>query len=104
MDREKFDSVVIQANVNSMRVLAEKQDQYSDPEGNRLQQFYDAAEDEAITPTEALTGMARKHWTSITHMAKNPKGFSMKDWLDKTIDLRNYTYLLEALLIDLGVE
>jgi len=104
MNRDKFDSVVIQANVNSMRVLREKADQYSDPEGDRLQQFHDAAEDEGIAPTEALTGMARKHWTSIAMMAKDPNAHTMKDWLDKTIDLRNYTYLLEALLIDLGVE
>ena len=109
MDRATFEIEMSKSFTLSANTLREKADEYSDPEGNRLQQFYDAADDEGINPVDALVGMARKHWTSITHMARSaahPEAspHSMKLWLEKTVDLRNYTILLEALLTDLGVE
>ena len=89
-----------------MNVLREKADEYSDPEGNRLQQFYDAAEDLAITPVGALINMAGKHWTSILNMARtnSPEIHPLKQWNEKITDLRNNTLLLDALLRDMEVE
>lgn len=35
---------------------------------------------------------------------KGPKMYNLKRWREKLNDLRNYTFLLEALLVDLEVE
>ena len=69
-----------------------------------LEQFHRAGSAQSINPCEALIGMATKHFTSIADMAKNPTIHTMKKWREKTGDLRNYTILLEALLIDIGVK
>ena len=82
-------------------VLAEQALQASK---DRLEQFYRAGYVQLIPATFALLGMATKHFTSIADMAKHPEDFSLKKWNEKLTDLRNYTYLLDALVRDMGVE
>ena len=48
--------------------------------------------------------MAIKHYTSIEHMARSPYEYSLKHWNEKITDLRNYTFLLDALLRDIGIK
>ena len=88
----------------SKRVLLRKGKVYATEAGNRLEQFYRAGAAQGIEFTEALIGMATKHFTSIADMAKNPMLYSRKQWNERIVDLRNYTHLLDALLRDLGVE
>jgi len=88
----------------SKRVLIKKGIEYATEAGNRLEQFYRAGAAQNITPTAALLGMAMKHVTSIADMAKDPFSYNLKKWREKVTDLRNYTILLDALLIDMEVE
>jgi hypothetical protein len=89
--------------LRSERVLIKKEKEYSSGR-DRLEQFHRAGAAQAINPAEALLGMATKHFTSIADMVKSPTSYSLKQWHEKTTDLRNYTFLLDALIKDLGVE
>lgn len=99
MDNEQFIIEVEKSHLRSKQLLIKKGTEYTS-NNNRLGQFYRAGKVQGITPESALVGMATKHFTSICDMAKNPFGYSMKFWDSKITDLRNYTYLLDALLRD----
>ena len=103
MDNQEFMIEVENSHNRSKRLLIKKELEYSNGR-NRLEQFYRAGVVQAILPTEALIGMAMKHVTSIADMAKEPEEFSIRKWNEKITDLRNYTYLLDALVRDMGVE
>ena len=104
MNKEEFMIEVEKANLRSKRVLLKKGEEYSDEDGDRLEQFYRAAATANIEPTEALFGMAVKHITSLADMCKCPSLYNLKKFREKTTDLRNYTLLLDALLVDMGIE
>ena len=87
----------------SVEVLQEKEKEYAE-EGDRLIQFYNVSMLGDIDPCEALIGMAAKHYSSIAHMVKNPHAYTLSRWDEKITDLRNYTFLLDALLRDMGVK
>lgn len=103
MTNEQFMIEVDKAFARSKQLLIRKEEEYS--EGvDRLDQFHKIAILNTISPAEALWGMASKHITSIATMIKDPKMYNLKRWREKLNDLRNYTFLLEALLIDLEVK
>ena len=104
MNSQEFMISVEEGHLRSKRVLLKKGTEYATEEGNRLEQFYRAAGAQGNVPTEALIGMATKHYTSIADMAKCPSLYNLKNWREKITDLRNYTHLLDALLIDLEVK
>jgi hypothetical protein len=37
-------------------------------------------------------------------MSKDPLDYNLRQWREKITDLRNYTFLLDALLVDLEVK
>lgn len=102
MDSKQFMDEVEKSYQRSIKVLQEKEAEYSE-EGDRLAQFYSVAKLSGDNPCEALVGMAAKHFTSIMHMTRNPSDFSIEEWDEKVVDLRNYTFLLDALLRDMEV-
>ena len=103
MTNQEFLNEVHDSYKRSVKVLQEKEKEYSEP-GNRLSQFYQAAGLTESSPCKALVGMAAKHFTSISTMAKAPHYHSLEKWDEKITDLRNYTFLLDALIRDLGIE
>jgi len=103
MNNEKFREEVHNSYKRSVKVLEEKKEEYA-AEDDRLLQFYGVSAMADNNPCEALVGMAVKHFTSITHMSKYPDMYTLAQWDEKTTDLRNYTFLLDALLRDLGIE
>ena len=103
MNNENFMIEVEAAFLRSKRVLLRKQEEYAG-EHDRLEQFYRVGAAHDIEPTQALIGMAMKHVTSIADMSKHPTLYNSKKWREKLTDLRNYTFLLEALLVDQGIE
>lgn len=104
MDRMRFNTVVVPAAIKrSLDVLEEKERIYSSGT-DRLNNFKTAAIEDGMSIAEALVGMARKHWVSIVQMSKNPHAFSRSEWYEKTVDLRNYSILLEAVLEDMDVK
>lgn len=104
MNSQEFMIEVENSHNRSKKLLLKKGSEYATEKGNRLEQFYRVAMAQGVTPTSALIGMAMKHITSISDMAKNPLSYNLKTWREKVTDLRNYTLLLDALLIDMEVE
>lgn len=103
MDNQQFMIEVENSHNRSKRVLLKKEKEYSSGK-DRLEQFHRAGAAQDINPAEALVGMMTKHFTSLCDYAKDPTSHNLCQWREKTGDLRNYTILLEALLLDLGVE
>ena len=104
MNNQEFEFELEKSIIRSKRVLAKKRAEYSDETDNRLEQFYRAGAAQKIHPTEALIGMAMKHVTSISDMVKNPYKYNLKKFNEKITDLRNYTFLLDALLRDMEIK
>jgi len=103
MTPEDFNIEVENSINRSKRLLAKKGTEYS--QGiDRLDQFKQLATLNSQYPTEALWGMACKHIQSLAMMVKDPSSYNLKQWREKSGDLRNYTILLEALLLDMGVK
>ena len=99
MTNEEF-AIEMENSINrSNRVLIKKGKEYSGM-FDRLENFKRAGAAQNILPEEALFAMAMKHIVSIADMTKHPTDFTLQQWHEKTGDLRNYTILLEALLID----
>ena len=89
--------------LRSKKTLMKKEAEYSQGK-DRLDQFHRAASAEGTNPAEALRGMMTKHFTSICDMCKDPTSHSLRQWNEKLGDLRNYTFLLDALVRDLGAK
>ena len=101
MTSEEFLIEVENSHNKSKRILIKKAAEYSPNDKDRLEQFCRAGWAQMITAPSALIGMAAKHFTSIADMAKRPDEYSLKKWDEKVTDLRNYTYLLDALVRDI---
>jgi hypothetical protein len=102
MTNEEF-MLEVEASINrSKRVLIKKGIEYSGPT-DRLENFKRAAAAQGIEPTQALIGMVSKQFTSVCDMVKNPFLYKEKQWNEKITDIRNYTFLLDALLRDMEV-
>lgn len=104
MTSEQFMIEVENSHNRSKKLLIKKAIEYSPGDEDRLEQFHRAGWAQMITSASALIGMATKHFTSIADMAKHPEDFPLKKWNEKLTDLRNYTYLLDALVRDMGIE
>lgn len=99
MTNEQFLLHIQQSFLRRVELLKKKEKEYSNGK-DRLDQFYRAGSAQNILPTEALIGMATKHFTSITDMCKNPTEHTFKQWHERLDDLRNYYDLLDALITD----
>ena len=103
MDQETFDKVVNQAISRSITLLNKKGKEYTSDD-DRLRQFKKTAIMESKLPTETLFTMADKHISSIADMVNHPRDFTIVYWQSKVDDLRNYTFLLDALIVEMSEE
>jgi len=103
MNNQEFMMEVEKSFIRSKKLLILKEREYSDGK-DRLIQFKKTGYMESKYPTETLFSMADKHISSIADMVKDPMAYSLKQWDSKITDLRNYTFLLDALLRDMGIE
>jgi len=103
MNNTEFMLEVESSHNRSKKTLLKKEKEYSDGT-DRLIQFHKAGFLQDVAPTESLIGMATKHFTSIVDMSKDPLSYPIKKWDEKIGDLRNYTYLLDALVRELYEE
>ena len=101
MNSEIFMQEVEEGHKRSVELLLKKEPEYSNPDGNRLSQFYRIGTLKEESPAESLITLAAKHFTSICDMARDPVAHSMEQWDEKITDLRNYTHLLDALVRDI---
>lgn len=104
MNNAEFEIEFDKSVNRSKRTLITKAKEYAICGEDRLTQFKRAGEVQCIEPTEALVGMMTKHFTSICDMVKDPHAHNLRKWNEKIGDLRNYTFLLDALLRDMGIE
>ena len=103
MNSQEFMNEVLNSYKRSIKVLTEKEKEYAGKE-DRLEQFHLSALEQGINPCRALNGMSSKHSTSIATMVKDPYAYPLKKWDEKITDLRNYTFLLDALIRDMGIK
>lgn len=103
MNNEQFEIEMEKSFLRSKQILRKKKLEYASST-DRLHNFKQTAAMEDKYPTETLFSMADKHIASIATMVKQPLNYTFKQWHEKTVDLRNYTILLEAVLVDIGVE
>ena len=101
MTNEDFELEVSNSYNRSKKLLLRKGLEYTHGD-DRLGQFYKASAAQGITPTMALVGMMAKHFISISDMSKDPLDYATKTWDSKICDLRNYTFLLDALIRDMN--
>ena len=99
---QDFDNLVLEENEASREMLLYKASEYAS-EGDRLSNFKHAAGLRGTNPADALVGMLVKHFESVSEMSKSPHGYTREKWDEKLRDIRNYTYLLKAVLHDIGV-
>lgn len=104
MEKELFMIEVEKSFLRSKRLLIKKAIEYAPHKEDRLEQFYKIAHVNNSYPTEALISLTMKHVTSIATMCKDPEVHSLRKWREKITDLRNYTFLLDALLVDMEVK
>jgi len=103
MTEDRFMLEVEKAIARSNKLLARKGKVYT-VNDDRLINFKQAGAMELVPPTQSLMSMMNKHVANIAGMVKNPTAYTRKDWNRSLDDVRNYTLLLDALLIDMGVE
>lgn len=103
MNSQEFMNEVEHSHERSVKVLLKKEKEYA-VKDNRLGQFYEVGRLSGENSCKALIGMAAKHFTSIMSMARDPHLSSIEEWNEKITGLRNYTFLLDALLRDMGIE
>ena len=103
MTEDRFMLEVEKAIARSNKLLERKGKVYT-VNDDRLINFKQSGAMELVPPTQSLMSMMDKHIASISTMVKNPTAYTRKDWNGKLDDIRNYTLLLDALLIDVGVE
>ena len=102
MTNEEFTIEVENSFNRAKKTLIRKATEYAG-EDDRLENFKCSGAAQGIPATQALIGMVSKQYISVAKMAKNPNIYTMKQWHEKTGDVKNYMVLLEALLIDLEV-
>ena len=103
MNHADFDRLVEQETQRMKDVMCSKSADYADGT-DKLFNFKLAAELDGISPIEALRGMWLKHRTSLRQALDElldgrdcrPEAW----WIEKFTDDRNYSILLQALLIE----
>jgi len=103
MTTDDFNSLVAAENKCSLDMLHMKGIEYAGP-SDRLQNFKQAAGARNTNPADALVGMVVKHFVSISEMSKCPLKYTWDQWNEKLRDIRNYTYLLKGVIIDMTTE
>ncbi|KKN53844.1 hypothetical protein LCGC14_0598030 [marine sediment metagenome] len=103
MDFKTFDELVERETKRMKDVMCSKSADYS-ADGDKLFNFKLAAELDGISPIEALRGMWLKHRTSLRQgldeLVDEKSCRSEKWWIEKLTDDRNYSMLLQALLME----
>ena len=103
MNYVDFDNLVERETKRMKDVMCGKSADYA-AGGDKLFNFKLAAEVDGVTPIEALRGMWLKHRTSLRQgldeLMEGKPCRSEDWWIEKLTDDRNYSILLQALLIE----
>ena len=102
MNHIDFDNLVERETKRMKDVMCSKSTDYS-ADNDKLFNFKLAAEVDGISPIEALRGMWLKHRTSLRQGLDElivGKCRPEKWWVEKLTDDRNYSILLQALLVE----
>jgi hypothetical protein len=97
MTLDKFNEVVQGQIDRCLETLKTKGDEYASGD-DRLEHFKTSAEEQEISPKQALWGMASKHITSLGKMCKSEQMMLTFAWDEKIGDAINYLLLLRALV------
>jgi hypothetical protein len=103
MTAKEFEILFEEATLRSKKLLCKRGQFYAEDE-NRLENFIAASGAQGIPLTQSVTGMCTKQWVAFCKMAKNPSAYSLAQWREVLIDIRNYTYLAEGCLAELEIK
>lgn len=99
MTREHYQKS-IESQIERVRsTLTIKNKEYA-PEDDPLHNFKASAAAAQTTPEHAAFMFMLKHFTSVADMIKhgNPKDYSFDLWKEKLGDMKNYLFLIEAII------
>lgn len=107
MNDETFINHLNQLQALEKKILSSKAEEYA--HGDRLSNFYDAAEFNKTSPHDALWGMVTKHLIAVRDFIHglDPDNLDVdhpEQWFEKLGDIRNYMMLLSAILYDTSDE
>ena len=106
MDSKTFDEHLKLLQALEKEVLGSKADEYA--HGDRLSNFYDAAQFNYENPSKSLWGMVTKHIIAlrdfIFKLGRFNKTLQPEQFFEKLGDIRNYMYLLSAIEYDRNPE
>ena len=86
--------------VNDMeRTMASKNHEYA-PGKDKLANFKKSARSLGVTPQQCLWYFCQKHLTSVQDIVNGETAYSNELLREKCGDIRNYTVLLEALMLE----
>lgn len=101
MTIEKFNELTLEQFAISTKVLESKGKLYA--HGDRLSNFYKAADLSDCTPERALWGMMVKHIVALSDYITeldDGKLYPEKEWHEKITDVINYLVCLKGILYD----
>ena len=98
MTYDKFNKLIEEQVVTSLKLLTKKGEEYAIGDADRLECFKVAAAVLGKQQTEALAGMMVKHTVSVYEMCNDPKKYSMARWDEKITDSINYLLILRAMI------
>ena len=105
MTPEKFTDILNEMQSQCIKLLSQKEEEYSDGV-DRLIQFKQAAALRGVSTLEALSGMMVKHTTKLYSMISaedKSKVHGADAWEEVLNDHANYLTLTKAVLIDEGM-
>ncbi len=103
MKTEEFMQLVIDSHSRCVELLVQKGLERTTEDGDRLGNFKTSAKLRNQTPAESLADMCSKQFADVLDWSHHPKDFSPSQWIDRLDDVKNYMFLLEGVLTEMGV-
>jgi len=99
MTHEEFDLLLADIQFEDRQTLTSKNEEYA-PGDDKLANFKKGASALGVYPEECLWAYAMKHIISIQDIIQEESDYTPERLREKAGDLRNYTVLLEALMLE----
>lgn len=100
MNHQNFNNLLEDVQADMTSVLLSKNEEYASG-GDKLDNFKKGGRAMGVTAQECLWGYAMKHFISIQDIVYGEGSYTPEKMREKCGDLRNYTILLEALLLEI---
>ena len=100
MNSETFLKLLEEIQKDQTSMLISKNEEYAGGDGDKLANFKKGGRALGVEPEECLWAYTMKHLISIQDIVYGEGSYTPEKLREKCGDLRNYTVLLEALMIE----